>query len=51
MLLALTGFVLFLIAAIISFLRGDVVAGLAFTGAAAVALHLAHPVGIPGRPA
>lgn len=46
---ALIGFILFLVVAVIKFVSGDLVAGLAFTAAAAVALHLAHPLGIPGR--
>ncbi|HEX7995897.1 MAG TPA: hypothetical protein VF506_18410 [Streptosporangiaceae bacterium] len=47
--LALIAFVLFLIVAIINFLHGDLLGGLAFTAAAAVSLHLVHPLAIPGR--
>jgi hypothetical protein len=40
---------LFLIAAIIEFIKGNVLLGLAFAGAAGVALHLAWPLSVPGR--
>jgi hypothetical protein len=46
---ALIAFVLFLIVAIIKFLHGDLVAGLAFTGLAVFALSHVWERAIPGR--